>query len=69
MPYKINDKVKYIINDGDYMVVATRDEPYQHIGGEINVEDGKDYVIVRTGTNDVESFIHVQEVVLEPLEG
>ena len=44
------------------MIVATRDEPYHHMGGDIHVEDGNDYVIVRTGTNDVESFIHVQEV-------
>ncbi len=69
MPYNINDRVRYLLNDANYMVVATRDEPYQHIGGEISVEDGKDYVIVRTGTNDVESFIHVQEVLLDSLEG
>ena len=69
MPYNLNDRVRYIINDGDYMIVATRDEPYHHMGGDIHVEDGKDYVIVRTGTNDVESFIHVQEVVLDTLEG
>lgn len=61
MDYKVGDNVKYIFEDGDFVVIATKYKPYEHkLVGEVSVNDGYDYIIVKGGTNKVEPFKHVK---------
>lgn len=68
MAYNVGDRVRYILEEGEFEVKATREIPYQHQGGEVRVEGENDYVIVKCGTNQFEGFIQVPRGLVEDLD-
>ncbi len=68
MNYNVGDKIKYILEEGEFKIIATKEVPYQHKVGEFRVEDGHDFIIVKCGTKQFESFIQVKVGNIEPLQ-
>ena len=65
MAYKVNDKVILIIDGKEYVVVATKNEPYNgDIFKDLYPDPEDDYVIVEHGGG---SFKSVSEGELDPI--